>query len=214
MEISEQRLATTGRDPSARRVLVAASQRQRLLDGMATTVARQGYGATAVADVLKAAGISRRTFYEQFVDKEDCFLAAYDHFAGRCIERMTAAYEAGGGGLDGLARALETLLELLAAEPHYARLAIVDALGAGEHTLARRERLLQRAAGVLAQIAREHGDPGAAAPELLAQATAGGIAEVLHAQLLRGDAERLPELADDLLRHVLTSSGVTSAAER
>jgi AcrR family transcriptional regulator len=208
VEIYQQRRSPTARDASARRVLVAASQRQRLLDGMARTVAHRGYGATAVADVLKAARISRRTFYEQFIDKEDCFLAAYDHFTGRCSERVTAAYEASDGGLDGLAQGLATLLELLAAEPHYGRLAIVEALGAGDRALARRDRLLQRAADVLAQAAREHGDPGAASPELLAQAIVGGIAEVVHAHLLRGDAARLPALSDELLRYALASSGV------
>jgi AcrR family transcriptional regulator len=211
VETYDQRLAPSARDASARRVLVAASQRQRLLDGMARTVARRGYGATAVADVLKTARISRRTFYEQFIDKEDCFLAAYDNFVGRCTERVVGAYEERDGGLAGLGHALATLLGLLAAEPHYARLAIVEALGAGERALTRRDRLLRRVANVLAQIAREHGDPGAAAPELLAQAIVGGIAEVLHAHLLRDDGARLPDLSDDLLRYALASSGIPAS---
>lgn len=211
MEIDEQRLAGPGRDAGARRVLVAASQRQRLLDAMARTAARQGYGATAVADVLKTARISRRTFYEQFIDKEDCFLAAYDHFVGRCSERVATAYEQRDGGLAGLAHALATLLGLLAAEPHYARLAIVEALGAGPRALARRERVLRRVAGVLAQTAREHGDAGAASPELLAQAIVGGVAEVVHAHLLRDESARLPDLAGELTRYALTSSGVPAS---
>ena len=45
---------------------------------MAQVVAEKGYAATTVADVVERAGVSRRTFYEQFADKEACFLAAYD----------------------------------------------------------------------------------------------------------------------------------------
>ncbi|MEU4154361.1 TetR/AcrR family transcriptional regulator [Streptomyces sp. NPDC026659] len=61
--------------------LVAASRRGRLLDAMAESVARIGYTATTVADVLRLAGVSRKTFYEQFADKQACFLAAFDHAA-------------------------------------------------------------------------------------------------------------------------------------
>src|SRR3954454_2857364 len=60
------------------REAVMASQRGRMLDAMAQAVAEKGYAATTVADVIAGAGVSRKTFYEQFRDKEDCFLAAYD----------------------------------------------------------------------------------------------------------------------------------------
>src|SRR3954454_14835880 len=56
---------------------VVASQRGRMLTAMAEAVAQKGYARTTVADVLSRARVSRETFYEQFADKEDCFLAAY-----------------------------------------------------------------------------------------------------------------------------------------
>ena len=74
--------ASPSRLPSGRhgltRDVVVASQRTRLVDAMAQIVAEKGYPATTVADVVERAGVSRRTFYEQFADKEACFLAAYD----------------------------------------------------------------------------------------------------------------------------------------
>src|SRR5205085_1313867 len=59
------------------REAVAASQRSRLLDGVAEAVSSKGYAATTIGDVVAAAAVSRRTFYEQFPDIESCFLAAY-----------------------------------------------------------------------------------------------------------------------------------------
>src|SRR4051812_15625203 len=55
-----------------------ASQRGRMIEAMAETVAEKGYAATTVADVVARAGVSRKTFYEHFADREQCFLAAYD----------------------------------------------------------------------------------------------------------------------------------------
>ena len=70
------------------REAVVASQRSRLIDAMAQVVAERGYPATTVADVVERAGVSRRTFYEQFADKEACFLAAYDVGLTAGLEEM------------------------------------------------------------------------------------------------------------------------------
>ena len=60
---------------------------------MAQVVAEKGYPATTVADVVERAGVSRRTFYEQFQDKEACFLAAYDVGLAVVLGRIQAAVE-------------------------------------------------------------------------------------------------------------------------
>ena len=70
------------------RELVAASQRQRLLHGVTATVARKGYGPTTIADITRGARVSRDTFYEQFANKEACFLAAYDGLARELLDVM------------------------------------------------------------------------------------------------------------------------------
>src|SRR3954471_20925436 len=59
---------------------VQASQRQRLLDAVFDVVGEHGYAAATVADITTAAGVSRTTFYEQFRNKLDAFLSAYDEF--------------------------------------------------------------------------------------------------------------------------------------
>src|SRR5687767_6279952 len=68
---------------------VAASQRGRLLVAMSDVVGEKGYAAATVADVLAKAGVSRRTFYEHFADKEACFLAAYDHGVAAMLAAVT-----------------------------------------------------------------------------------------------------------------------------
>ena len=84
--------STPNRLPSGRhglpRETVAASQRARMIDAMAAVVAEKGYAATTVADVVERAGVSRRTFYEQFADKEACFLAAYEVGLAVVLDRI------------------------------------------------------------------------------------------------------------------------------
>jgi AcrR family transcriptional regulator len=184
------------------------SQRERLLRGMAETVARRGYAATPVAEVLKAAGVSRRTFYEQFADKEDCFLAAYDAFVARCAESMVGSYHAGTAWESSIADAYGALLRTLASEPAFAHLAVVDVLAAGPRALARREATLRRLAGFL-DYTRERAQTVVSPPRLVGRAIAGGIHELVYSQIARGDTARLPELLDDLLHYTFMLLGAT-----
>jgi AcrR family transcriptional regulator len=190
--------------PSDRR-----SQRDRLLHGMAETVARRGYAATPVAEVLKAAGVSRRTFYELFADKEDCFLAAYDTFVARCGDSLVGSYHAGEAWEESIARAYAALLRALTAEPAFAHLAVVDVLAAGPRALARRDAALRRFARFI-DYTRERADVAATPtpPRLVGQAIAGGIHELVYSQIVRGDTARLPELVDDLLHYTFMLLGV------
>ncbi len=189
------------------RPFVPASQRERLIDGIARTVARGGYAATPVAEVLQASGISRRTFYEQFADKEDCFLAAYDTIVSICTERMVAAYHAGDAWDDGIARAYAALLETLAAEPDLAHLGVVDVLAAGPAAVARREATLRRFARFI-DFTRERTEPAVAPPRLVGQAIVGGIHELVYSHVARGEFARLPELSDELLHYTFMLVGV------
>src|SRR5438270_860325 len=63
---------------AAPRAVVRETQRARMLEAMVQAVAEKGYAHVAVADVIERAGVSRKTYYEQFANKEGCFLAAYD----------------------------------------------------------------------------------------------------------------------------------------
>lgn len=187
------------------RLLAPVSQRERLLDGMARAVARCGYAATPVAAVLEVAGVSRRTFYEQFADKEDCFLAAYDMMASLCATRVASARRAA-DQRDEVVRILDALLGTLAAEPDFAHLAVVDVLGAGPRALARRELALRWLERLIIDVA--DGQPPSAT---VRRAIVGAIHEVVHAVIAGSQTARLPALADELAE--LTAS-MLSAARR
>lgn len=192
------------------RAIARSTQRERLIAGMARTVAQRGYAATPVADVLKAAGVSRRTFYEQFVDKEDCFLAAYEAIVALCTERLVAAYHAGGGWEEGIALAYDALLRTLAEEPEFAHLGVVDVLAAGPRALALRDAALLRFARFIDHT-RERADIAVAPPRLVGRAIVGGIHELVYSQILQGGTERLPQLTDELLHYTLLLLGAPAA---
>jgi AcrR family transcriptional regulator len=134
---------THGLDPS----LVAASQRTRLLEATGRTVADKGYAAATIEDIVRGAGVSKKTFYEHFSDKLDCFLAAYEAASDELFEHVRAAQDAAENGGAWLARTragIHAYLRWLAAEPALARVFLIEIGAAGPQALERRERLRDR----------------------------------------------------------------------
>lgn len=128
---------------------VVSSQRGRILRRLAETMAEKGYVRTTVADVLRAARVSRETFYEQFSSKEDCFMQAHERGVEMLIAGITHALgEAeAGSGPDPTARverALGAYLGALAAEPAFARLFLLEVYAAGPAALERRAHYQRR----------------------------------------------------------------------
>src|SRR3954454_12453140 len=90
---------------------VVGSQRGRIFRAMAETMARKGYASTSVSEVLRAAGVSRETFYEQFTDKEDCFIAAFQAAVGNVLGAVRDAPGDDGTPLERFARGLRAYLD-------------------------------------------------------------------------------------------------------
>jgi AcrR family transcriptional regulator len=181
------------------RAAVAASQRARLLDAITRAVAEKGYGAVTVADVVGRAGVSRRTFYEHFADKEACFLAAYEAGTDAVIGDVVATLgDEGGDWRDQLAAAMSAYTATLAAEPEFARALLIDVLGAGPRAVELRQQVVDRfvahwrAVGELA--CRQEQDLGAV-PEVVLRALVGGIGELVQRHVLTEGAETLGALA-------------------
>jgi AcrR family transcriptional regulator len=118
--------------------------RARMFEAMARAVSERGYAAVTVSDVVTGARISRRTFYEQFRDKEDCFLETYRTGCENGISQIDASLRAleRPDWRTRLSVSLETYLAILAAEPAFARVLLIDVLGAGDRALEVRERVL------------------------------------------------------------------------
>jgi AcrR family transcriptional regulator len=177
------------------------SQRGRLLAAMAEAVGTKGYGPVAVADVIARAGVSRKTFYEHFDNKEECFLAAYDAGVELILDAIDAAIrDAAPGGPLAIARAgTARYLETLAANPAFARTFLIEVLAAGPRALERRARVHARFAEQLATIDRAARGSGGQPSPYAFRACVGAIHELVTDHVLRRGAETLPELTDALV---------------
>ena len=177
------------------RETVTESQRNRILQAMIDVVSERGYPETHVIGV---AGVSRKTFYELFSSKEDCFLAAYDVLLGNLLGDTARGFESkpGSSWAERVAAGLGELLKHLAEHPDEARFAIVEVLAAGPKALARRDAALRQFTGFL--------DAGRAEtsvelPGITSLSLAGGINELLYTEILHGAASQLPSRLPDLM---------------
>ncbi len=206
-----------GRFPAGVRTLpadlVKAVQRERLLAAMISAVTEIGYNSLTVQNVLTGAGISRPTFYEQFEDKEDCFLAAFDAASTRMYERIEAAVaDSGPGWRDQLRSGIAELLRYIADEPQEARMVIVEARASSPAGLRRRDETLDRYANCIDALVREDLEEPPSA--IAAAGVVGGIESVLYARLQKGETEDLDALLPSLMYFaVLAYAGREAAGE-
>jgi AcrR family transcriptional regulator len=184
---------------------------------MIEVVSARGYPETRVVDVIGVAGVSRKTFYELFESKEDCFLAAYDVLLDNLLGESTNAFESkpGGSWAERICAALEALLAHLAAHPDEARFAIVEVLAAGPKALARRDAALRQFTGFL-EAGRS--ETSVELPGITSLSIAGGINELLYSEILHGAVARLPSRLPDLMFWVtlpfLGAEGAIAERER
>ena len=151
------------------RSLVAASQRTRLLEAVGRAVAEKGYAAATIDDIVRGAGVSKKTFYEHFSDKLDCFLAAYEAASDELLEHMTAAQDAAAREtgsdpvssqwLERTRAGIHAYLRWLAAEPALARVFLIEIAAAGPAALELRERMRDRYADRMRELQTENSVP-------------------------------------------------------
>jgi AcrR family transcriptional regulator len=186
---------------------VANDYRRRLMEGMAAAVAERGYAETTIADIVRHARVSRRTFYEHFAGREACLLALYAAASERVIRAIAAAVESSGGDRETqIARATEAYLARMQAHPVLTRTLILEILAAGPAGLQVRREINQRYADLFRGVVQADG--GRLSPELAAAAV-GGINELILQAVLDDRIDRLTELAapaGQLLRAVLSVS--------
>lgn len=174
--------------------LVVHSQRERILDAVANLTAATGYGALGIKNIAAEAGISLKTFYEHFSGKEDAFLVAYEIGYIKALAIFERAYAAEPDWPSGMRAALASLLNFLASEPSFARLAIIDSLIATARTADSSVRSITKFARLLEpgfHEAPERDRP----PDIAIEAIAGGIFELIFHYIVQGRVRELPELA-------------------
>jgi AcrR family transcriptional regulator len=186
---------------SLTRELVLASQRGRLLDAMAQAVAVHGYASTTVAQVVERAGVSRKTFYEHFADKEECFIALYDTGIAYVLGRILDALDGYDDPKERVGIGLRAFLQVLSEEPAFCRAMVAEAQAAGAVAVARRRVVLRIFAErylELNRLAREADPRVAPLSDDVALGLVGAILELVSLRVEEGRTDALPELAEEL----------------
>ena len=178
------------------RGVVAANQRARIVDALVHVVCTYGFQAASVERVSARAGVSRRTFYEQFDSREDAFARTSDAAARGLLARVQTASAGGATASEQLREGLAALLDGLAEQPEVAHLCIVAVLSAGALAIERRDAQMRAFARLLDEIA-ERAD-GSPLPPLTSEGIVGAIYDVVYKRIAAGRASELPELLDDL----------------
>ena len=180
------------------RETVTESQRGRILQAMVQAVAQRGFQETRVADVVEGAGVARKTFYDFFNDKEDCFLAAYDLVSARQFEVASSAFRESDEApwAERIRAAMAALLDLLAGSPEEARFAIVEVLAAGPKALIRRDAALRQYTELVEAGRKES---SIELPGMTSVAIVGGVFELLYSEILHGATARLPARLPDIV---------------
>jgi AcrR family transcriptional regulator/DNA-binding MarR family transcriptional regulator len=161
-----------------------------------------GYARMTVAQVISRARVSRKTFYDVFTDREDCFLAAFEQALGQARLIAEEAYAEEASWRDGIRSALARLLQFMDEEPGLAKLCIVEALGAGERVLDRRASVLEELAEVIDR-GRDATNATREPPEVTAEGVVGAIFAVLHTRVLENGREPLTDLLGPLMSMIV-----------
>lgn len=193
---------------------VSQIQRARMIAAMVDVAAERGLAEATVAHIVARSGVSRRTFYEMFSDREDCFLAALEQALEQAGEYVREVYEPSQKWRERVRAGLAALLEFVDEEPEMGRLLVVETLGAGPRVLERRRKLLADLTALIDE-GRDEARSGISLPPLTAEGIVGGVLSVLHGRLV-GARRRgsLLELTGPLMGMVVLPYLGPAAAQR
>ncbi len=189
---------------------VFAHQHERLMQAVSELCAEQGYEATTIAHIVRAAGVSPRTFGKHFASKQACFLAAYESHLAGLEGRLREVSADVSPWPERLAVGLKALLEELACQPALAHTLFVDALFAGDEAKQLRQRTLRRYQRVLPLP--EGAPPG------VAETVVGGLVEMIYHTIREDQTRALPGMYSEMLYCLLLAlrghEEATSICER
>jgi AcrR family transcriptional regulator len=192
---------------------LAGIQRSRLLSAAIRAVDELGYSDTSVGDITLRARVSRRTFYEQFPDRETGLVAALEDALGAIVGELAAANLEGLVWRERVRTGLWTILAFFDREPVLARVCVVQASRGGSPVLQRREAVLARLAGVV-DGGRVEGARGGQCTSLTAEGLVGAAFGIVYARLLRGERRPLTGLLGELMGMIVLPYLGPAAARR
>lgn len=176
-------------------------KRRRMIDAIAELSAEQGYEATKIADIVRRAGVARKTLYDNFDGKEDLFFAAFDFHLNetrRAVEEACAA--TGGAWPQRIESGLAAFLRCVEERPAAARMCMIESLSATPAASVRYDAALRQFVELLKSSAPDDHD----LPETVEETLVGGVAWIVHQQIRKGGASRAGELLPELSEFILS----------
>jgi AcrR family transcriptional regulator len=180
--------------PSLPREFIAAHKQRRIMDALAELTAEQGYEATKISDVVKRAGVARKTLYDNFEGKEEVFLEAFDAARDEVLRRVEEG-AAEGTWAERIEGGLAAFLGYVAEQPVLAHMCMIEALSATPATTRRYEDALE----VFVELTRKALPRDTRLPETIAETLVGGVAWIVYRQIRRREAERAEDLLPELM---------------
>lgn len=196
----EVRLAALPVRPELPPAFVALRKRRRIIAAVTELTAQQGYGATTISDIVKRAGVARKTLYENFEGKEETFLAAFDAAVEEAIDRVEEnCASAEGGWMERVEAGLAAFLRYLASHPAQARMCLVEALSATPAATKRYEDAVQ----LFVDLTRRNLPHDDRLPDTIEETLVGGVVWIVYQQVRRHRTERVEELLPELLDFIV-----------
>jgi len=187
-------------------------QRARIIGATFDVAAQRGAGSVTVAHIVERSGVSRRTFYEQFSDREDCLLAAFERALSIARDDVLPAYDAAKGWRERIRAGLIALLAFCDREPSVARLLICESAASGPRVAQRRTEVLGRLTRIVGE-GRNEGKAQNISP-LAAEGTVGGVLAVIQARLFEAKHKPLLTLTNELMSMIVLPYLGQAAARR
>lgn len=209
--------ALTGLRPESQpgpQAQVAEMQRRRLLSALVDVAARSGLEGATVGAVCRSAGVSRRTFYDLFEDRQACFMAAFDESVSGLGEELATAWDSHVRWRERVRAALALLLARFEQEPALARLCLVESLKGGPEVLERRRAALDALIAAIDQGRDEAKSTNSPLPELAAESVVGGAFGVIQARVLDPSSPSLMGLLNSLMAMIVQPYLGAAAAHR
>lgn len=184
------------------RDVVMASQRGRLLSAFVEEAAEKGYNAVTIADIVRRAGTAKRTFYEHFTDKEDCFLQAFDVTSQIMITDLVSAAEAVEDPIERIRAGVRAYLDAMRSMPYFAKVFLTESLSASPVIADRWMNWVKLLADGLVNWRRESRERHPDVPELTQLQAVGVISainELIRFEVRRDGVAGIDRIEDELI---------------
>jgi AcrR family transcriptional regulator len=199
-ERQTQKQSTASVRPALPREFIAQHKQRRIMDALAELSSEQGYEATKISDIVKRAGVARKTLYDNFEGKEEVFLAAFDAARDEVLRRVEEAVaDSDEDWRDRVEAGLAAFLGFVAEQPTLARMCMIEALSATPATTKRYEDSLE----TFVELTKRTLPRDERLPDTIAETLVGGVAWIVYQQIRRGEAERAEDLLPELTEFMM-----------